>query len=1201
MLHTSGSRMLSFIILFVLTAVTGVSANSAVTARQEPPLNLSRRTLVNIPSQLVKTSDERGRSTSVATGQGADKVLEPGKAIEGELSGGEAHLYKVSLTQGQYLHLTVSQNGIDVTLAVSDPDGKQVFEINNANNTGGMETLSLVAELRGDYQIRIRSSNERAAKGRYSVRIDELRKATAEDTRRAAIQRELEEARRSDKEFERLYAELQYEEALSAAERSLSIREKILGASDSAVAVSLNELALAYYAERKYTEAEPVAKRAVNIHESLSDTESTAFASTLNTLALIYHARREFDKAEPLYLRVVFLTEKNLGADNLEVAQPLDLLALLYAQKGQYAQAIPLYQRALVIREKALGVDSADIVDNLNNLAELYRLSGQFDKAEPLYQRGLAIREKVLGPDDPLVAVVLSSLASFYYEKGDYIKAAPLFRRALDIREKKLKPDDPLLAESLNDLTYLNIQMGNYVNAESNYIRALDIVKKAYGLEHPIVATAIGNLAELYRATGEWEKAEPLYKQSLAMREKLLGPDHPQVGESLNNFANFYQRKGDYTSAEPLQSRALAIDEKRLGPEHPDVAMDLNNLAIIYSYEGQNAKAVPLSQRALAIREKIFSPEHPLIAESLISLSVIYDAMGNTARAMEFLRRGLEARERTIELILQTGSEQQKALFLEKLSNEVNGTISFQIRSAQNSLEARSLALTTILRRKGRALDAMTQEMSILRRHLKPEDRTLFDQLQEARSRFAQLAFEGAGQGDPKEYLEEVNKLRDEIELLENQTVARSSEYRSASLPVTIENVQDLIPPNAALVELVTYQLFEPRAKTDKERFGAPRYAAYVLRRQGPPDFVDLGEAAPIDEDIIKLRAALRNLGENEKLRQYARAVDREVMAPIRKLLGDSRTIFLSTDGALILVPFGALLDEENHYLIEKYSLVHLTSGRDLLRLQTHTPAKHPPVVIASPLFDLRVAGDNGGAPADKDFVQGRRGLFQQHFEPLTGTLEEGAEVAKILGVRPLIEEGATEKALKQVSGPRILHIATHGFFIPGGQQVVTGRSSTTGHVSFSLAVASASGDNPLLRAGLALAGANQLRGGDGENGILTALEAAGLDLSGTKLVTLSACETGLGEIQNGEGVYGLQRAFLLAGAESQVMSLWKVNEDATRSLMVKYYRHLAAGESRSEALRQVQLEMLKGKDYSHPYFWASFIESGDWRSLDGK
>ena len=243
------------------------------------------------------------------------------------------------------------------------------------------------------------------------------------------------------------------------------------------------------------------------------------------------------------------------------------------------------------------------------------------------------------------------------------------------------------------------------------------------------------------------------------------------------------------------------------------------------------------------------------------------------------------------------------------------------------------------------------------------------------------------------------------------------------------------------------------------------------------------------------------------------------------------------------------------------------------------------------------------------------------YFEPLPGTAAEAKALSSILpNAVTLTKERATEWALKEVSGPSILHIATHGFFLTGKQQLRTGTRGLSLASSGTQVVPSARNENPLLRSGLALAGANWLLGGKGEDGILSALEAAGLDLSGTKLVVLSACETGLGDIKKGEGVYGLRRAMVLAGSESQVITLWLVEDNATRDLMVAYYKRLQAGEGRTEALRQVQLEMIKngkemqgkgltrdlgGKlaalsaDYSHPFFWASFIQSGDWRGVD--
>jgi CHAT domain-containing protein len=280
-------------------------------------------------------------------------------------------------------------------------------------------------------------------------------------------------------------------------------------------------------------------------------------------------------------------------------------------------------------------------------------------------------------------------------------------------------------------------------------------------------------------------------------------------------------------------------------------------------------------------------------------------------------------------------------------------------------------------------------------------------------------------------------------------------------------------------------------------------------------------------------------------------------------------------------------------------------------------------LVVANPAFDQSGSSPAQSAPPSGE-TRGTRAVdFSQiQWPPLKGTAQEAAALKSILtGAQVLTEGKATETILKQVAAPRILHVSTHGFFLPDQAEE---SKAATAQRGMKLSVANVPAvqrmGNPLLRSGLALAGANNLQGGAGEDGVLTALEAAGLDLWGTKLVVLSACETGVGSVKSGDGVYGLRRALVLAGSESQVMSLWKVDDAATRDLMVAYYKRLQAGEGRTEALRQVQLEMIgavrpsqtgkergiqtqsgmgRGANRSHPYFWASFIQSGDWRGLD--
>jgi CHAT domain-containing protein len=385
-----------------------------------------------------------------------------------------------------------------------------------------------------------------------------------------------------------------------------------------------------------------------------------------------------------------------------------------------------------------------------------------------------------------------------------------------------------------------------------------------------------------------------------------------------------------------------------------------------------------------------------------------------------------------------------------------------------------------------------------------------------------------------------------------------------------------------------------------------------VLAHKGQPRYADLGEAAVIDRAVDSLRQALRD-PKRADVSRLARAVDEKVMQPVRPLLGEARKVLISPDGALNLIPFAALVDERNKHLVERYSITYLTSGRDLLRLQVPRQNRTGPLVVANPNFGVVTslgppADQKSGRlqPGDQSGVQSD--FSRMIFTMLPGTAGEARTLKSLLPrATVLTEDQATESALKQARGPNILHIATHGFFLEDVEQKV---DNTRGGGWFGEGIAPISDlrsgawaariENPLLRSGLALAGFNRRRSGE-DDGALTAMEAAGLDLWGTKLVVLSACDTGVGEVKNGEGVYGLRRALALAGSESQVMSLWPVSDKHTRDLMIAYYRALLRGEGRGEALRSAQLKMLRGGEQQHPYYWASFIQSGEWANLAGK
>ncbi|MBC7930417.1 MAG: CHAT domain-containing protein, partial [Rubrivivax sp.] len=336
-------------------------------------------------------------------------------------------------------------------------------------------------------------------------------------------------------------------------------------------------------------------------------------------------------------------------------------------------------------------------------------------------------------------------------------------------------------------------------------------------------------------------------------------------------------------------------------------------------------------------------------------------------------------------------------------------------------------------------------------------------------------------------------------------------------------------------------------------------------------------------------------------VRELARAAYKKLMWPVRALAGDAKHLLISPDGELNLIPFEALIDDEDRYLIESYAFTYLTSGRDLLRMRAAPQSKSKSLVVANPSFGERAAEQTARVyTTSKVTARGRRrsvtaarALSEVYFAPLGGTAQEAGPVQKLLQSNLLTQARATESALKEVAAPHVLHVATHGFFLQDDEAA----NGAGAQVAARGVKANARIENPLLRSGLALAGANR-RSSGGDDGILTALEASGLNLWGTKLVVLSACDTGVGEVRSGEGVYGLRRAFVLAGAESLVMSLWHVSDYPTGRLMTSYYKNLVNQKmGRGEALRKAQLDMLK----RHPFYWANFIQSGEWANLDGK
>ncbi len=1006
--------------------------------------------------------------------------------------------------------------------------------------------------------------------------------AAASDTTREAAQATFDRA-------QALRDQGKYREALPEAERALALRERLLGPNDPTLADALNLLALLFDDVDEYEKAEPLNLRALAIREKTLGPDHPDVGRSLFNLAWIASTRSDFTKAKALYQRALAIQEKAWGPDDPEVATVLNDLGVLFNRTGDYDQAIEVDRRVLAIREKVLGPGDPGVAKALNNLSRVYENKGDYPQAAALLERAVPIWEKALGPEHPEVAFGLDGLAKMLSAEGDQARAEPLYQRALAIREKALGPDHPEVATTLNNLAVLYREKGDFAKAEALLLRDLAITEKRLGPEHPFLAPTLTNLAEIDRLQGEDQKAEPLYRRALAISTKAFGPDHPDVGRIMSLLGRLCVEGGAGRDAEAqsLLDRSLAILEKALGPEHPRVASPVGGLALLAAARGDLTLATTYGERALRIQEKALGADHPEVAATLERLSDLHRSRGDVAGAVALLTRSQEIRERHLAHNLLPGSERQKLEYLKLFAQDTDRALSLQAQRAPADDQALRLALTTLLRRKGRALDAMSDSVALLRRHAAPADRDLFDRLLGARSRLAAVTLRAPG-ATPAAYRAHLARLGDDVEQLESEVGTRSAAFRSESRPVTLESVQAAIPSGAVLIEYALYQPGDPGARNP-----APmRYAAYTLSSVGAPRHAELGAAAEIDRAVDAWRAALRDPQRADSAR-LARALDARIMAPVRGLIESARHLLISPDGALNLIPFAALVDETDRPLLERRTITYLTSGRDLLRLQIQRASRSPAAIVAAPAF---------GEPA---LVASRKGeaarvdTSQVFFGPLPGAAHEVHALRALLPQAVVLTgDQATEAALRRLSAPTLLHVATHGFFLEEGDP--PGGDAATPPPGTRIGKTAVRAGNPLLRSGLALAGANQGRSGD-DDGVLTALEAAGLDLWGTKLVVLSACNTGLGDVKRGDGVYGLRRALVLAGAESQMMSLWPVSDRSTRDLMIGFYRNLTGGGGRGEALRQAQLHLMHDGRHAHPYYWAGFIPSGEWATLDGR
>jgi CHAT domain-containing protein/Tfp pilus assembly protein PilF len=849
------------------------------------------------------------------------------------------------------------------------------------------------------------------------------------------------------------------------------------------------------------------------------------------------------------------------GADRLmQESRSLRTAATRLERSARFDEARSWFERALNAAADARGPDDAYVAMLTFDLAGNALERRDDARAQDLYRRAIETLDRLWGPDHPYPAMARARLALLQLRAGQPQNAEDMLRPALAAIERSLGPEHPWSIRCLVTLASLRNDAGDTEEAEAVTRRGLSALENTHQTGTMLEAMLLNIRANLSRQKSNLTEAEKLFRRSLEIAERIQGANTYFVSTVLQNFGIVAREQKDYAAAQSYYAHALAIRERIVGANHPDVAGLLNNLANVYHATGDDARAIETHFRALHLWEKAVGPNARMTLLSVGNIASTYASEGDVPNALAFQRRADAILETQMSLALATGSERQKLAFMRSIAERTDRTISLHLHKAPDNPDAASLAALVLLQRKGRVQDAMTDVFAAVRQRVADaDDRLLMDRLNDTTAQLARLVLDRPNAQGPQNAGMSIARLEARKEQLEATLSEHSVEFRAQTLPVTLEAVQNAMPDGAALLEFAVFRPFDPTAERNVEAFGPPHYAAYVVRKATSPIGVDLGAVADIEPLIGRFRNALRDPG--SEVKSPARALDERVMQPLRASLDGVTRLLISADGDLNLVPFEALVDRQGRYLIEGYASNYLTSGRDLLRMQIPRAVPGRPVIVADPLF---------GEPASDS---------ELYFAPLSGSATEGRSIKALFPDATLLTGGrATKATVAQVKAPRILHIASHGFFLDAGEP-------------------SATAQNPLLRSGLALAGGNLAQ----RDGILTALEASGLDLWGTKLVTLSACDTGVGEIQNHEGVYGLRRAFVLAGAETLVMSLWPVSDYITRDAMVGYYARLREGAGRGDALRQAKFEIFKRPGRRHPYYWAGFIQSGEWANLDGR
>lgn len=932
------------------------------------------------------------------------------------------------------------------------------------------------------------------------------------------------------------------------------------------------------------------------------------FKKSFSYLSLLREIYEENDLINPTYLQILRLliqlsidlsdfksavetgqlalkaNEAISGEENEVTLNILDDLFYACKENNQIYKAEEYLLKRIEIGEKILGRDHAEQMVCLNNLASFYFDIGNYQKALEITFDVLELKKKILGEKHPDYLNELNNLTVIYSSIGDYLKAIEINEWLTEQQKTILGENHPNYINSLNNLAQLYSNLGDFSKAIDFSQKVVNLRKEILGEEHPEFLLSLGTLSSIYSKSGDYKKAINILQNITEKLKESFGKKSPEYLTTLNNLAYTYSKLHDYSKALGINQEIVEIRRETLGLKHPDYLTSLNNLALNYSNIGEYQKALEIYMEIEELSKSLLGENHPNYLKSLGNLAGGELDVLKINSAYTHYNRMLNLKQKRVVNFFSMMTEHQRTQFWNQYNRDFSLFPRFLEMNSDAQLVSAGDAYNHVLFTKGLLLNTTIDFEKLIAESGTPEAIAKFEELKLLKLQIQRLQERPLAE----QYLN-VDSLENIAQKKESELVKLSKEYGdyTRNLKITWEDVQANLSDNDVAIEFIEYPTLSETVK----------YAALVLRNGWQyPKMISLFRKDQIEEFIKQ---------DEDKIYSYGyvgKQMKKLLWEPLAEFISPGERVYFSPAGIIHQLAIENLAWNDSTILGERYQMYRLSSTKELVVPDPELKS-HSAVVYGGLDFDLEledmVAGSKKFETPDNLFTM-LRGYSNDYSErsgwnPIYGTGIEAEQINRLLSdknyqVNLYNGKEGIEESFKSLSGKEngIIHIATHGFFLP----IEESRENPFVLQRIGDEQPAKATIDPMLRSGLIMAGGNKAWLGEDipdniEDGVLTAKEISHVDLRGTDMVVLSACETALGEISS-EGVFGLQRSFKQAGVKTIVMSLWKVNDEATRYMMTEFYASLLSGKEKREAFLEAKQKCRK--KYIDPQYWAAFI-----------